>query len=112
MIRALSCCLLALSVVLAAPVRAETEPKPKAKKSTKATPPSPLKKEFDIARTNLVFAARACIDRTRSCTEELLHDSESRFLKACNACIGMEDCRGEVKAIMAGEATKGFDPCK
>jgi hypothetical protein len=112
MIRALCCCLVAISVALAAPVAAQTEAKPKAKKSSKAPPPSPQKTEFNVTRTNLVFAARTCVDKPASCSEELLHDSESRFLKACNACTGMEDCRSEVKAIKAGEATKGFDPCK
>lgn len=112
MIRALSCCLVAVSIALAAPIQAQTEPRPKAKKSSKVAPTSPQKTEFNVTRSNLVFAARTCIDKPASCSEELLHDSESRFLKACNACTGMEDCRGEVKAVKAGESTKGFDPCK
>jgi hypothetical protein len=112
MIRALSCCLVALSVALAAPARAETEPKPKAKKSSKAAPPSPQKTEFNVTRSNLVYAARSCAEKPAQCNDELLHDQESRFLKACNACTGMEDCRNEVKAIKAGEKAKGFDPCK
>jgi hypothetical protein len=112
MIRALCWGLLALSVALAAPVRAETEPKPKAKKSSKVPPPSPQKTEFNVTRSNLVYAVRSCAERPAQCSEELLHDQESRFLKACNACTGLDDCRNEVKAIKAGEKAKGFDPCK
>ena len=112
MLRALCCCLVAMSVALAGPARPDGA---QAKGQEILQGGSAVAPEEGCGRSPRQPgpASGEPSPRSRpSATRKLLHDQESRFLKACNACTGMDDCRNEVKAIKAGEKAKGFDPCK
>lgn len=96
----------------APPARSPASPASKTAKPTAASIASAETRATMLrARSTFRYAADACQEGGNNCNDELLEDSQQRFIEACRACAPVDRCEAERSAIRAGSRNTTTDLC-